>query len=313
MSIAYLEPLDRSVERMKGLLLRPFDPVRWLVIGFAAWLSGLAGGMGAGPGRFNLDDIARGPSAGVGALRDELAGIVWVLPLVLLAVMVLTVVVLLVLWVSSRAKLVFVDQVVTGRAAIVEPWRRLGRLGDSLFLWRLGFAVVCLVAVLSVAVLVAGPALFGGFEDVFGALSFASMLFGGVLLFAIAVVAGVVSFLLDAFVVPLMHRYRITTTEAWRAFLPWLRSYPGHFLLYLLMVIGLAILFGGLFVVVCLLSCCIVALPYVGTVLLLPVWVTYRLLSLEFLAQFDPGLDLFRPLLADQGVSGSPGEATAES
>jgi hypothetical protein len=39
----------------------------------------------------------------------------------------------------------------------------------------------------------------------------------------------------------------------------------------------------------------------VGTVILLPVWVTYRLFSVEFLAQFDPGLDLFAPLQPAQG------------
>jgi|GEM_PF-5006444 hypothetical protein len=36
----------------------------------------------------------------------------------------------------------------------------------------------------------------------------------------------------------------------------------------------------------------LLALPSVGTVVLLPVHVTYRLFSLAFLAQFDPGLDL---------------------
>jgi len=45
----------------------------------------------------------------------------------------------------------------------------------------------------------------------------------------------------------------------------------------------------------CVLTCCIVVLPYVGTVILLPIWVTYRLFSVEFLAQFDPGFDLFVP------------------
>jgi hypothetical protein len=33
----------------------------------------------------------------------------------------------------------------------------------------------------------------------------------------------------------------------------------------------------------------------VGTVLLLPAIVTYRLLSVEFLAQLDAGFDLFAP------------------
>jgi hypothetical protein len=303
MQIAYLDPLDRAIERMKGLLMRPFDPVKWLVIGFVAWLSGLAGGAGGGMGRLNLDDAVHRRNLGLGALREELSEIVWVLPLLLLGAMVVIGLVLLLLWVSSRAKLVFVDQVVTGRAAVVEPWRRLGRLGDSLFLWRLGFAVACLTVAVLVVVGIAGPALYAGSSDVIGALSIAGMVSGGLLLALVGLVAFVVSFVLDAFVVPLMYRYRIPATEAWRALLPWLSAYPGHFLLYLLLVIGLAIVFGALFAVLCLLSCCILALPYVGTVLLLPVWVTYRLVSLEFLAQFDPGLDVFRvPAVAESSA-----------
>jgi len=45
--------------------------------------------------------------------------------------------------------------------------------------------------------------------------------------------------------------------------------------------------------VLCLFTCCIVLLPYVGTVILLPVWVLYRAYSVEFLAQFHPDFDVF--------------------
>ena len=41
------------------------------------------------------------------------------------------------------------------------------------------------------------------------------------------------------------------------------------------------------------------AMALIGTVLLLPIWVCYRLLSVEFLAQFHPDFDLFRPLPED--------------
>jgi hypothetical protein len=66
--------------------------------------------------------------------------------------------------------------------------------------------------------------------------------------------------------------------------------------LYGLFVLMLAVVFAMFFSVFCLMTCCIAALPYVGTVLLLPVWVAYRLLSLEFLAQFHPSFNLFAPL-----------------
>jgi hypothetical protein len=69
--------------------------------------------------------------------------------------------------------------------------------------------------------------------------------------------------------------------------------YPWQFVLYALFVLALVIAFAFLFVLTCVLTCCIVVLPYVGTVILLPFYVTYRIFSLEFLAQFDPDFDPF--------------------
>jgi hypothetical protein len=65
--------------------------------------------------------------------------------------------------------------------------------------------------------------------------------------------------------------------------------------LYAIFVFVLVFLFVCLFALACVLTCCIVALPYVGTVILLPFYVTYRIFSLEFLSQFDPDFDLFTP------------------
>ena len=50
MGVSYVEPLSRAVERMRGTLFQPFDLVKWLVMGFSAWLAGLATGGGGGTG-----------------------------------------------------------------------------------------------------------------------------------------------------------------------------------------------------------------------------------------------------------------------
>ena len=68
----------------------------------------------------------------------------------------------------------------------------------------------------------------------------------------------------------------------------------GTFVLYLLkkLVIGLAV--GSItFGVVCA-TCCIAALPYVGTVILLPLHVFVRSYSLYFLGQFGPDWQVIR-------------------
>jgi len=54
MNIAFFEPLNRAWERMKHILFQPFDLAKWLVLGFSAWLAGLADGAGGG------DDVAPG-------------------------------------------------------------------------------------------------------------------------------------------------------------------------------------------------------------------------------------------------------------
>jgi hypothetical protein len=105
------------------------------------------------------------------------------------------------------------------------------------------------------------------------------------------------SLFLDAFVVPIMYRLDLPALAAWRRFLPLLRAEAPRFVLYGLFVVVLFIAVGLVGGCVGLVTCCIAlllwSLPYIGTLLLLPLHVTYRILGPEFLAQFDPAFDLF--------------------
>jgi hypothetical protein len=82
-----------------------------------------------------------------------------------------------------------------------------------------------------------------------------------------------------------------------------LGSRPGTFILYLLFQIVLAILsflvMAAAFVVTCCIACCVAAIPYIGTVLLLPIIVFGRSYSLYFLAQFGPRYDVFQAPAAE--------------
>ncbi len=297
MAISFVDPLSRAVERMRQTLFQPFDLVKWLVLGFSAWLAGLASGAGGGSGVSNLDsrdwdhpgDIVRD----LGDTWHRLVDNIFLLPLGLLLISLVLVLVLLLLWISSRAKFIFLDNVVHDRAHIVEPWRRFQRLGNSLFLWRFGFVVSCFVVLMAVALLVMAPAATLSFNDAVRGLSFAGMFLGVLLVSVIAVVIAFILLLLENFVIPIMYRFDLRATEAWRAFLPWLQAHPGWFFLYGLFILLVAI--PAIFVIALLVccTCCIVALPYIGTVILLPVWVAYRALGPEFLAQFDLKFDVF--------------------
>jgi len=301
MQIGFFAPLGRAFERMKHILWRPFDLATWLVLGFAAWLAGLADSAGGGGWKLLSNDEGLPRDLHLPELWSDFLPSMILLPAIILIVMAVATIMVLVLWLSSRAKLIFLDNVVQGRAAIVEPWHRLRDLGNSLFLWRLAFVVACGLVVLVLLVLFFAPAASLSLSDALEALSYAAMAVGVMVLVVFGVFAGYVALFLEAFVIPIMYKYELKATEAWGAFLPWLRARPLPFLLYGLLVFALGIGFVVLFAVACVLTCCILALPYVGTVILLPVWVTYRLFSVEFLAQFDPGLDLFAPLLPAQG------------
>ena len=143
------------------------------------------------------------------------------------------------------------------------------------------------------------PAATLSFSDALSGLSYAAMVFGVILMICFGLVAAFVALMLEAFVIPIMYKFDIKATEAWRFFLPWLKTRPWQFVLYAVFVVALVFACLFAFALACVLSCftlCIAGLPYVGTVILLPFYVTYRLFSVEFLAQFDPGFDLFTPL-----------------
>jgi hypothetical protein len=284
---------------MKIILWRPFDLGKWLVLGFSCWLAGLADGGGGGGGKWIFDESDLPGAGNVYRGHDSFEGLgealVW-LPLVFILIMAIAAILVLVLWLSSRAKVIYLDNIVHNRAQIVEPWHRLRDLGNSLFLWRLGFIVACGLVALVLLLIFFAPAATFSFSDALAGLSYAAMVFGVIIMICFGIVAVFIGLMLEAFVIPIMYKFDLKATEAWRYFLPWLKTRPWQFVLYALFVLALVCLFVFLFAIACVLTCCIVGLPYVGTVILLPLYLTYRIFSLEFLAQFDPEFDVFTPL-----------------
>jgi hypothetical protein len=283
---------------MKHILWRPFDLAKWLVLGFSCWLAGLADSASGGGWKWIVDENdfpGRHNIYGDTGSFEELGGALIWLPLIFIVIMAVAAILVLVLWLSSRAKVIYLDNVVHNRAQIVEPWHRLRDLGNSLFLWRLGFIVACGLVALVLLMLFFAPAATLSFSDALSGLSYAAMVFGVIIMICFGFVAAFVALMLEAFVIPIMYKFDIKATEAWSYFLPWLKTRPWQFVLYAIFVLALVFVFLCIFALVCVLTCCIVGLPYIGTVILLPFYVTYRLFSIEFLVQFDPGFDLFTP------------------
>ena len=302
--VSVIDPLSPAIERVTTILFRPFTLDKWLIIGFAAWLSrlGRSGNPGAG---FRIGQIGRNPNFefqnAFAEARDwVLNNLSWIIPVAVVIGLVGLVVWLLLTWLSSRGQFLFLHGVAKNRAEVVEPWTRFGQSGDSLFFFRVVLGLITFGLML--------PFLFWGFL-VFSRFMAVegpnwSALFRLVPTIAgissIAVLSILVRKLTLDFVVPIMALRNLRSLSAWRHLLPLMAGAPVEFVLYILFSIVLHIAIGFLVLAVVLATCCcagcLFALPYVGTVFLLPFLIFRRSYSLYYLAQFGPELDAFNAL-----------------
>ena len=280
---------------MTDALFRPFDIKKWFVLGFSAFLAGLGarGGSGANSSignQVDVDDL--GQSAGELWQNVVANGLLFALGAFGCAV--LLIVAFAVLWVSSRGKFMFLDNVVHNRALVVDPWKRFRKQGNSLFLFRVLFCLACIFLILGLALLIAATVGFSAWSELETASSIALIFaaFGSLVLLILVIVYA--AFFLDAFVVPLMHRYNLGAVAGWSRFLNIFRQHPWAFLLSGLLVIvfgiGVLMLILGFGLMTCCLGFLLLMIPYIGSVVTLPISVFYRSFTFEFLAQFDAGL-----------------------
>src|SRR5205823_106632 len=159
--IEILSPFNQAIELTRLILFRPFDITKWLIVGFAAFLSGWlnSGGGSINPWSFRgwNTSSAQAPQFQFQSFNLDHAGVFLLILIAVLAIFIFAIAILW-LWVTSRGRFIFIDCLVRNRAAIAEPWREYYREGNRFFL----FLIVLIVA--SIAIL----ALLGGF--VFGSL-----------------------------------------------------------------------------------------------------------------------------------------------
>ena len=304
MSVGYLDPLGRAWERGKVMLFRPFRLEFWLVLGFAAFLSNLL----AGSPNFSWNQGLPKESAG-GLAKDIQAFLhepwtLWILGGALLLLMVLGVVLT---WVGARGQFIFLDDVLHARAQIVAPWKRFVRIGDSLF----ALLIVVSLGTFSIFVILFASPVRELFQAIWqdGELpDFDIWSLAIRALIAVPLTLASVAFqvLTRHFVAPIMWKHDLGAIAAWARFWSLLATRPWPFVGYLLFLIllGVVLLVGILVVGFC--TCCIgfllMAIPYLGSVFLLPVHVPWRALGPEFLSQFGPDWDVRPPA----PVPGSP-------
>ncbi|MCB1062052.1 MAG: hypothetical protein KDN20_03900 [Verrucomicrobiae bacterium] len=290
---------------MATILFRPFNFGKWFVLGFTAWLAGLmdGGSSSSGGGGGNT-----GPDSGSGGKEEfeemiKQAGLWvkenadWVIPLGVGLIVFLIVLIVVLFWLSSRGKFMFLDNVVHDRALVKQPWREYREQGNSLFWWRLVFFGITAVIVLSI-VGVAGYQLYVGFDESHLSQEWILLAVGaGALILLVSLVVAYIGMLLGDFVIPIMYQQSIPVTEAWRRTLSLNGANVGRFLLYalwrMLMALGSAFLILAMVVMTCCIGGIVLAIPVLGAVLLLPITVFFRSLGPEYLRQFGLEYDLW--------------------
>jgi hypothetical protein len=297
MSVSYSLTARQSWSRMVRMLFRPFRLEFWLTLGFAAFLSELLSRPTGGGSSWQM----HGPGPRMPEVLRHVAAFllhpVWG-ALLLAAVICGVIVGIVLMWLSSRGKFIFLDDVVRERAAIVEPWKRYARLGNSLFAFRLAFNIVFAAIVIGIslplipAILEAIAA--GGSWRVFLAI-FAVWWVAAMV--PLLLVGACVHLFLSQFVASIMYRDDLGVLAAWRRFGSLFTAHAPAFIGFALLYLVAGIVVGVTVVLLGFATCCVgfvlIVLPYVGSVTLLPVEVTFRGLGPDFLAQFGTEWSVF--------------------
>ncbi len=303
--VSVIDPISPAIERAKIMLFRPFDLKRWFVIGFCAWLaylgSGGGGGGGGGP-NFHVADH-RGDFKVREALNEAkefaLDNLYWIIPVAVLAVVIGITLWLVFTWLNSRGRFMFLHCVAENKAEVINPWGKFKKYANNLFLFRIVLCLISLVIVGLPAVGMAFLIIMAVSKTGLYAISIPGVVILGLAIFAISIALFLVKKFTMDFVVPIMFLRTVSCVAGWREFMTILSANKLRFALYLLFQIVIVIVIGTIIALGFCIGCCLccvsilLLIPYIGTVILLPIFVFRRAYSLYYLQQFGLEFDVF--------------------
>ena len=296
--ISVIDPIGQAIEHVRLMLFRPFDLSKWLIVGFCAWLAqlGQGGGGGGGGNGWRADGHEPGFHAIKEGVLANLAVIIFVAAIVIPIIIIIAVVLC---WLRSRGQFMFVHCVAGNKAEVAVPWNKFARHGNSLFLFRIVIGLIFLLVIgLPVAVAVFAGIAIGttGFNPA-AIIGLTGAIFVAVVVFVLF--ALVAKFTTD-FVVPIMFLNTESCVAGWKQCLALISGNKAQIALYILFQIVISLAIGFIAMTVCLVTCCccccllvLFVLPYVGTVILLPLIAFKRAYSLFYLRQFGTQFDVF--------------------
>ncbi len=289
MVISAFDPITPALHRTGKILFQPFNLGKWFVIGFTAWLAML----GESGGSLNFWNQFSGGGRGGGPVSPgpqiHPSAIPWIISAAIVFILLVIGLTILIMWLSSRGKFMFMENLVHDSVVVKDPWAEYRKEGNSLFRLRI---LIHLFALLYMIVLI-GSAVVLAWDDfqrqVWGSGATSAIIVGILGLLPYIVIVGLVKWLISAFIQPIMYIDRVPWRTALSIFhQEILAGNTGAILLYMLVTILISLAVGMLASVAVCATCCIAALPYLGTVILLPLFVFDQSYKLYYLAQFGP-------------------------
>lgn len=299
-SISCTAAVNPAWERMKDILFRPFDMRKWFILGVSAWLATLGeGGRSSGGGNRISDTIGNKDnisgdyfSQGIAYIQDFWCSYSnYIIIVAILLTLLIVGASLLVGWLKARGKFMLLDNVLNNSEEISAPWAEFKQHANSLFLWYIFFSIINMIVFL----IIGGIALLSIAIPCINAKAFAPAAIPGIVavsiltLLYITATAYITRFVED-FIIPIMYNFDMTVTEAWHKFKEILSKNSNSFIIYGLFYLLLG-MFAGIAVITfvlatCLVGACLMMIPFIGTVVMLPITIFFRAYSVEYLAQF---------------------------
>jgi len=288
MALSVSEAVSDSFDWVKLTLFKRFSWKKWFVIGFSAFLANL----GRGGGSNGFSNVGRLANLGKGNGPQQIQQ--WVMghlvPIIMIgsgiALFVWGIAILL-MWLSSRGKFMFLYGVVKDRPLLSEPWNEYRKDGNSLFFFRLILSVIAFVVIIGLLVLGFAVLLRQGWRSggPHGA-AVAGLISGACFVILLALVFVVIMLVLEDFIVPIMFLKRVNTKKAFGIFRrDVLAGRVGTLIIFYILKFVFGIAAGIVMMVIILLTCCISALPYISAVVFLPVFYFFRCFSLFLMEQ----------------------------
>jgi hypothetical protein len=302
-TVSVIDPISPAIERVKVMLFKPFDLGKWFAVGFCAWLAYLGTGGGAGP-HFNIPaqphereaEVAQSISS---AKEYLLNNIVWIIPLAVIVTVLIIGIGLLIAWLDSRGKFMFLHCVAENKSEVKVPWHKFRKHGNSLFLFRIVLGLAALaIMVLPILGIIFFVILITAHVVPY-AVSVPGMMLCIMTIIVLAIALSLVMKFTFDFVVPIMFLRTASCTAGWREFLKILSVNKARLALYILFQIVISIVIATIILLGFCIGCCICCvsillfIPYIGTVILLPIFVFKRAYPLYYLRQFGPTFDVF--------------------